>query len=97
MVSIVAMQQDYTHKVLQRIERHKRYPSAARRRRIAGTVSLQLVLTADGQIADLRCREGTPMLCRAAERAARQAAPFPPLPEGTHQLSFDYKMRFQLH
>ena len=97
MISVVKQQQDYTQKILKRIEQHKRYPPAARRRRLTGMVMLHLQLTADGRIADLQCREGTPVLCRAAERAARDAAPFPPLPEGTRQLSFDYRMRFRLH
>jgi len=97
MVSVVTMQQDYTQQVLQRIEKHKRYPPAARRRRITGTVTLALRLSADGHIEALDCRSGTPVLCRAAERAARNAAPFPPLPTGTGHLAFEYKMRFRLH
>ena len=97
MVSIVTLQRDYSRQILQRIEQHKRYPAAARRRRITGTVTLYLQLDADGRIRTLRCTRGTALLCRAAERAARTAAPFPPLPKGTQQLSFDYRMRFRLH
>ncbi len=97
MVSVVTRQQDYTQRVLQRIEQHKRYPPSARRRRITGTVTLALRLSADGRIEALNCQRGTPVLCRAAERAARNAAPFPPLPSGTRHLAFEYRMRFRLH
>ena len=97
MISVVRQQQDYTQKILQRIEQHKRYPPAARRRRLTGTVLLSLRLDAEGRIESLRCMDGARLLCRAAERAAREAAPFPPLPAGTHNLAFDYRMRFRLH
>ncbi len=97
LVAVVARQQDYTQQILQRIERHKRYPPAARARRISGRVTLSLRLDADGRITDLRCTEGSRLLCRAAEKAARAAAPFPPLPAGTLQLAFEYRMRFRLH
>ncbi len=97
MVSVVTLQRDYTRRILQRIERHKRYPTAARRRRLTGSVTLSLRIAADGHIETLHCLSGTSVLCRAAERAARDAAPFPPLPAGTRHLAFEYRMRFRLH
>lgn len=95
--SVVRRQQDYTQQILQRIEQHKRYPSAARRRRLTGTVTLALRVAADGRLVAVRCLKGTPILCRAAARAAQAAAPFPPLPAGTRHLAFEYRMRFRLH
>ena len=97
MISVVKQQQDYTQKILHRIEQHKRYPLAARRRRLTGTVMLSLRLGAEGRIESLRCVTGSRLLCRAAEQATRAAAPFPPLPDGTHTLAFEYRMRFRLH
>ena len=88
---------DYTREILKRIERHKQYPAAARRRRLAGSVTLNLHLAADGRIAALRCLKGPRLLCRAAERATRAAAPFPPLPAGMAPPVLDYRMRFRLY
>jgi len=97
MVTVTAMQQDYTRKILRRIEQHKRYPPAARLRRLTVSVTLSLRVAADGHIESLRCRTGTAVLCRAAKRAVREAAPFPPLPDGIGHLAFEYRMRFRLY
>lgn len=93
--SIVRLQQDYSRELLARIQRHKTYPRSAQRRRISGRVTLSLQLDRQGRIVDLHCT-GNPMLCRAAMRATRSAAPFQPLPAGTARLAFDYQMSYIL-
>jgi protein TonB len=64
-----------------RIARHQRYPSGNHGE---GKVKVQMVIYRSGQLGDvtLAASSGRPALDAAALDAVRQAAPFPPAPEG---------------
>ncbi len=65
-----------------RIERCKRYPLVARRRRWEGRVVVRFALRRDGSLASVQVVHGSGIraLDRAAVRAVRKAAPFPEFP-----------------
>jgi protein TonB len=58
------------------------YPKVALEAGLQGTLVLQVVIGRDGQLAEAQIAKGTadPVLDAAMLRAARTAAPFPPLP-----------------
>ena len=68
--------------VREKIARSARYPASARRTGLEGTVALTLTISPSGELVSLSVHapEGLSALARAAEEAARQAAPFPPPP-----------------
>ncbi len=61
------------------------YPDEARRRRLSGTVVINIGIRRNGTIerADIIQSSGTPLLDEAALRIARLAEPYPPLPKTT--------------
>lgn len=76
--------QDYFHTVRARIERHKHYPFAARRRRIEGAVAVRFILHSDGRATDAAPADPSRhrLLNQAALKAVRDASPFAPPPAG---------------
>ena len=58
------------------------YPEEARRRRISGTVMLDVAVRHDGSVADISVRKssGITLLDDAAVRSVHLAAPYDPLP-----------------
>ena len=58
------------------------YPEEARRRRISGTVMLDVAVNRDGSVADISVRKssGITLLDDAAIRSVHLAAPYDPLP-----------------
>jgi protein TonB len=82
------------------VEARKRYPAAARRRRLEGQVRVSFVIGRDGTVTGLDCTGGHPRLCRAATDAVVAATPLPPSPPGlldraplTVQFRMDYVLR----
>lgn len=59
------------------------YPDEARRRRLAGTVVINIGIRRDGSVerADIVRSSGIPLLDESALRLARLAEPYPPLPD----------------
>lgn len=77
----------YEAELRQRIAAHKRYPSLARRRGVEGTVRLVLSIDPDGRLTAVQSPGRAPLvLARAARRAAEQAAPFAPPPDGAFRV-----------
>ncbi|MFW6373007.1 MAG: energy transducer TonB family protein [Thermodesulfobacteriota bacterium] len=76
--------QDYFTTVRARIERHKHYPFAARRRRMEGAVAVRFILHPDGRVTDAAPADpsGHRLLNQAALKAVRDASPFPQPPAG---------------
>ncbi|MDY7037090.1 MAG: energy transducer TonB, partial [Thermodesulfobacteriota bacterium] len=65
-----------------RIERHKKYPDAARVRHIEGRVTIRFVITPEGDVraAGVAKTSRHGVLDRAALKAVKDAAPFPKPP-----------------
>lgn len=75
---------DYLAALRAWLERHKEYPSRARRRRIEGTALLVFVMDRSGKVLAQRIERsaGEPTLDRAALEMIDRAQPLPPLPDG---------------
>jgi protein TonB len=73
----------YLAEVRAAIDRHKRYPSAARRAGITGSVVLQFVILPDGRVIEPSVAEtnGHSAFGAAALDSLRRASPMPPFPE----------------
>jgi TonB family protein len=73
---------EYWALVRRRIQEGLRYPASAQRRRLTGTVELEVALTRDGAVRDVRVVSSSthPVLDEAALEAARRLPrmPFPP-------------------
>ncbi|MCL4188853.1 MAG: TonB family protein, partial [Rhodobacteraceae bacterium] len=76
------------------VERHKRYPDAARRAGSEGRVALSLTVTRDGRLAALALAtsSGDPALDAAALDAVRRAGRFPAAPQGLEGMSFPFTL-----
>jgi protein TonB len=77
----------YLAQVRAAIERHKHYPSAARRAGMTGHVVLRFVILADGRVIDPSVAEsnGHAGFSRAALESLRRAGQMPPFPETIQQ------------
>lgn len=88
----------YLAQLMGHIERHKFYPSGARRRGMQGTVKVSFVLLENGEIRDLAVSGSHTILENAAAEAMREAAPLPRPPDSVscpHRVQFG--MEFTLH
>jgi len=85
------LQMQYLTLVAQTLQRHKRYPRAARRRGLSGKVVLDFVILSNGQITDARivASQSTrhKMLRQSALRTLKRANPLPPFPKTLSQPS----------
>jgi protein TonB len=95
-----ALEQSYKSKVLARLRSVKRYPEAARRKKLEGTAVLSFTINARGQVTAARIsgRSGHASIDGAALAMARNAAPFPPIPPGMgrQQMSFRVPIQFKI-
>jgi len=80
---------DYFEMVRLRIESHKRYPNAAKRRQIEGRVTVRFVIEPDGRISSLKIVKSTRhrALNQAALSAVKEASPFPRPPKNLFKRS----------
>jgi len=80
---------DYFEMVRLRIESHKRYPNAAKRRQIEGRVTVRFVIEPDGHISSLKIVKSTRhrALDQAALNAVKDASPFPRPPKNLFKRS----------
>jgi protein TonB len=64
--------------VQSKIDSHKQYPMAARRRNIQGQVGVRFILRGDGSVHSIQITQssGQSLLDDAAQRAVASAAPF---------------------
>ena len=80
----------YAARLAAHLNRHKRYPLAARRRREEGVVELRLLIARDGTVISSRVsRPGPKALSEAALRMLEEAKPLPPFPDGMTQSRID--------
>jgi protein TonB len=70
-------------RVMAQLERFRRYPHAARERRIEGVVQMRVSVARDGRLLALSVEQssGQPMLDQAALDTFRRAEPLPPVPD----------------
>jgi periplasmic protein TonB len=72
----------YRQVLMRHIERFQRYPGAARREQLEGTVKVAFVIDRDGKIVDawVRSSSGQSVLDKEAVEALRRAEPLPSIP-----------------
>lgn len=91
---------DYFEMVRLRIESHKRYPNAAKRRQIEGRVTVRFVIEPDGRISSLKIVKSTRhrALDQAALSAVKKASPFPKPPKNLFKrsISLEITIMFEL-
>ena len=88
----------YALRVRALVERHKRYPERARRRRLSGVVTLELLVAPSGALQEpprVTRSSGVAALDREARRMATSAAPFPAT-GGHRPLSISVPVRFSV-
>ena len=82
------------------LEKHKKYPSRAKRLRIEGEGMLRILIDRSGRTrqVSLEQRTGNRFLDKAALDMARRANPFPPIPNNDprHELEFIVPVAFVL-
>nr|WP_255522833.1 energy transducer TonB [Rugamonas sp. CCM 8940] len=86
-------------KVLARMERFRRYPTAARARGEEGVVTLRCRVNRDGQVlsATIEHSSGHPLLDQAALETLQRAAPLPRIPdERPAQLDLSIPVQFSV-
>lgn len=88
----------YLAAIKARIEAHKFYPAAARRRGLEGSVAISFVVDETGAIRDVRLEGAHRLLTSAVQRALEDAAPFAPPPtSASRPLSLAYTISFHLN
>ncbi len=74
--------QKFQQALFRQIERHERYPAAAQRDRLQGSVETLFVMNRDGTVLSVQVKtsSGQAMLDEEAMKAIRRAQPLPPIP-----------------
>lgn len=88
---------DYMSQLRAWLEKHKEYPSRARRRRIEGTALLVFVMDRDGRVLSHRIERsaGDASLDRAVEDMIERAQPLPPMPDSFRQARLEVRVPVQ--
>jgi TonB family protein len=95
-----AGQEDYSYRLLSRIEKYKKYPKSAKRLGIQGNVVVTFVLDKNGKLKKQQLVNGSgyKVLDNAAQSIIAKASPFPPLPaEYEGETSFTLPVTFEIH
>jgi protein TonB len=91
---------NYMEMIRLRIERFKKYPHLARTKHMEGMATLRFTITRGGKLKGSELVRSTryKILDRAALKAVRDAAPFPPLPESISEseLTLEIAIVFEL-
>jgi len=98
-MNVVSMTR-YEQQLVAWLERHKKYPSRAKRMRIEGEVLLRIIIDRLGEIQQISLakRSGNRLLDKSAIAMAQRANPFPPMLENDlrAQLEFVVPVDFSL-
>ena len=88
----------YLSVIEQSIKAHLLYPAQALRRREQGVIRVRMLVAADGEIISMESDgdDASPLLVAAALQAVRDAAPFPPLPQGLAETRLEIPVTFAL-
>ena len=93
-------EQAYLAHIIKKLDRHKKYPSAARNRRLDGVVTVSFSVNRQGQVSGSRLvkSSGHPALDQEAMALLRRATPFQPMPEALQrpQLLLNIPIEFSL-
>ena len=93
----VELKQRYLASLLAKIEAHKTYSGAARRRAIQGNVDVSFQVGCDGSVSELNMPNGHKLLKSSAVQALKSAQPFPRPPPGIEcPVPVSYAMAFEL-
>jgi TonB family protein len=85
----------YLRRISEMVDRNKRYPRIAARRRLQGSVLISALLDSSGAVLTTEIVEDPdPLLSRAALDALKSASPFGPLPGGRETLEVSVPVRF---
>ncbi|MFQ5625205.1 MAG: energy transducer TonB [Methyloligellaceae bacterium] len=91
----------YAAKLRRWVERHKRYPGEARRKRLQGAVRLWVKINRDGTVLASRVtrKSGIVQLDNVTAGLARRASPFPQIPPefGRTTYTFSVTLRYSLN
>jgi protein TonB len=92
-----AAESNYKGKVRSKVQRHFRYPKAADRAGIRGTVQVSFTILANGGVSGARISKssGSPVLDEAALNAVRGAEPFPKIPDAANRGSWPFTIPLQ--
>ena len=84
---------EFLNGIKKMIESKKKYPPAARNAGIEGRSGIQMIVSKDGQLVDLKIYEssGSEILDNAALESVRDALPFPPIPEEVNREKIEIK------
>ena len=89
---------NYRGKVQAKLQRAKRYPKKAKRKKLKGIVRFSFVIAPDGSVSGIRIRgsSGNAVLDQAALDMIRRASPMPKFPKGMrlNKLPFDGAIKF---
>lgn len=83
---------NYPGKVVSKLRRSLRYPSAAKRQRLKGEVHVRFTIARNGSVSAIRVARssGSEILDQAAIETVRRAAPFPKIPDGAGRSSWGF-------
>ena len=93
-------EQAYLAHIIKKLDRHKKYPSAARNRRLDGVVTVSFSVNRQGQVSGSRLvkSSGHAPLDQEAMALLKRATPFPPMPDAIQrpQLLLNIPIQFSL-
>ena len=91
---------NYLGRVVSRLQRQKRYPSSAKRKKLQGTAVIAFTIQKNGRIAGVRLKRGSghSVLDKEVLAMVRRASPFPPIPTnaGRRKISVSVPISFRV-
>ena len=87
--SVIDQSEIYKAQILSHIKKHRRYPLAAQRRGIKGTVNVDFLLYRDGTLGYIKVTKKSKhqILNNAAIESIKAGEPYPPFPSGMQEKS----------
>ena len=87
--SVIDQSDIYKAQILSHIKKHRRYPLAAQRHGIKGTVNVDFLLFRDGTLGDIKVTKKSKhqILNNAAIESIKAGEPYPPFPSGMQEES----------
>lgn len=93
----VDLRNEYLSRVLAKIEKHKFYPTIARRRNLQGVVQVRFRLGCDGKVHAMEIEGKHSLLRKAAGKAVHASLPLPKMPHEIEcPMLIDYAMAYSL-